>query len=64
MSGKGSGRRPRLVSKDKFSDNWDLIFEQKKAPEKEAAESSLLELCDQRNHKKDRAKARRTQGKD
>jgi hypothetical protein len=63
MSGKGSGRRPRLVSKDKFSDNWDLIFKQKKAPEKEAAEISL-ELCDQRKQKKDRAKARRTHGSD
>ena len=30
MSGKGSGRRPRLVDKQKFESNWDLIFKKGK----------------------------------
>lgn len=33
MSGKGSTQRPRLVSKEKFEENWDRIFSKKKREE-------------------------------
>lgn len=33
MSGKGSAQRPRLVSREKFEDNWDRIFNKKKREE-------------------------------
>jgi hypothetical protein len=33
MSGKGSAQRPRLVSREKFEDNWERIFNKKKREE-------------------------------
>lgn len=33
MSGKGSTQRPRLVSTEKFEENWDRIFSKKKREE-------------------------------
>jgi len=32
VAGKGSKPRPLSVSADKFSDNWDKIFNQRKKP--------------------------------
>ena len=32
MAGKGSKRRPRVVSEQDFADAWDNIFPRKKTP--------------------------------
>ena len=32
MSGKGDRPRPLGIDKDKFNDNWDSIFKDKKKP--------------------------------
>ena len=32
MSGKGSKRRPRVVSEKDFADSWNKIFPRKKTP--------------------------------
>jgi len=32
MNGKGDKRRPMKVSSEKYSSNWDLIFNKKKQP--------------------------------
>jgi hypothetical protein len=34
MNGKGSSRRPKLVSQEVFEKNWERIFEKKKKKNK------------------------------
>ena len=47
MSGKGSLQRPRLVSRDKFEDNWDRIFNKReKALDELTAESQKMGMYD------------------
>jgi len=40
MSGKGSSPRPFSVSRDKFTENWDRIFN-KKPESKQSADTEL-----------------------
>ena len=42
MNGKGSKSRPKSVTEDKFSENWDKIFKKKKTNESSKKSTLLL----------------------